>query len=452
MGEIIALIPPVSLPYIFRMIKMLVALTAALCIPTIAHAMPTDAALRQTLQHRVEKQHWATGIVVGITTPRGHRIVAYGTTTKDGTNKVDGNTVYDVGSLTKVFTALALTDMAAHGDVALDDPVAKYLPPETKLPQDGARQITLADLATHTSGLPLRPNNLVPGNPDNKYAGYTTALLYQFVAGYTPPHGIGTTYDYSNVGFGLLGDALARRANMPYRDVIASHILTPLHLNDTRFTPTPDMQRREAQGYSIDLKPLPHWDMGALESAGGLRSTANDILKFLDAALGKTPSPLSPAFAAMTKTRRPGGMQPATEIALAWNIYTDKDREIVWKNGNVGGYRAFMGYDTKAANRRRRARQCGDRHGRRRHRPQHPRPRHPGRSPHPKRPHRGRDRSRATGPLRRPLPVRSHRHPRRHPRGQPPLRPAGAEHGQAGGVPGKHARFLPEGDGRADHV
>jgi D-alanyl-D-alanine-carboxypeptidase/D-alanyl-D-alanine-endopeptidase len=331
---------------ICRAVLAAVLSTVAL-LTAAAHAqtVPTDDEIRQVLVRRVDQQKWATGIVVGIVTPDGKHTVAYGTTTKGGRQKVDGDTVYDVGSLTKVFTALALADMAERGEVALDDPAANFLRPGTVLPHDGARQITLADLATHTAGLPLRPDNLVSKNPDNKYAGYTEALLLDFLARYKPAHRIGSTYDYSNVGFGLLGTVLAHCAGTSYADLIDSRIVRPLGLRDTRLDLTPSMQRRLATGYSGELQPLPHWDMGVLESAGGLRSTANDLMIFLDAALGLRKSSLSPAFAALTKTRRPGGMQPATEIALAWNILSDNGREIVWKNGSVGGYRAFMGYD-----------------------------------------------------------------------------------------------------------
>jgi len=114
------------------------------------------------------------------------------------------------------------------------------------------------------------------------------------------------------------------------------------------------MQGRMAQGYSYDfgsaeLTPAEHWDYGSgIAGAGGYRSTANDMMKFLQAILGYHTSSLAPAFAAMTKTRRPGGMMPATAIALAWNILDQDDREIVWKNGSVGGFRSFIGYDAAA--------------------------------------------------------------------------------------------------------
>ena len=194
----------------------------------------------------------------------------------------------------------------------------------------------------------MRPDNLPSKDPDNKYAGYTAADLLAFLASFKPSRAPGAAYDYSNVGYGLLGLALSRCDHADYASLLRERIVGPLDLTDTALEPTTDMRRREAASYDVDFRPLPHWRMGALAPAAGLRSTANDVLKFLDAALGRTPTSLAPAFRELTSTRRPGGMDPATAIALGWNIYEHDGRTVIWKNGNVGGYRAFMGYDPQA--------------------------------------------------------------------------------------------------------
>lgn len=302
------------------------------------------------LSTRADVQKRATGIVVGIARPEGNRIIAYGTRGLADRTPVDGNTVYDLGSVTKVFTGLLLADMAQRREVALGDPAQEYFPPDrVKLPTYGGSLVTLADLATHTSGLPFRPTNLVSKDSHNQYAGYTLDDLYAFLSACKLNRAPGSRYEYSNVGFALLGLALSTRANMDYADLLRTRITTPLGMQDTRILPTDDMQRREALPYDYNLRPAQHSDMvGALESAGALRSTANDLLKLLDGFLGIRTSQLSPAMGAMTMLRRPGGMRPSTSIAIAWNIYDDGPREIVWKNGNVDGYRAFVGYDAKA--------------------------------------------------------------------------------------------------------
>lgn len=310
-----------------------------------AASLPADAEIRRMLARRVDDQRRASGIVVGVVAPAGRRVVAYGSVGTNDPRPVDGATVYGIGSISKLMTALLLSDMAQRGEVALSDPAEKFLPAGVRIRGQAGTPVTLADLATHTSGLPLRPDNLVSQDPDDKYAGYTTDLLIDFVSRHRPD---GNGYAYSNVGYGLLGDALSRRAHRPYGDLVAERITRPLGMRDTRLAPTPSMRRRQAVGYDNELKPTGAWDFGALAAAGGYYSTANDLLNLLEALLGQRESGLRPAMDAMLATRRPGGMPPSDEIALAWNLHKRGQSEIAWKNGSVGGYRAFIGYDPKA--------------------------------------------------------------------------------------------------------
>src|SRR5947207_5373945 len=258
---------------------------------------------------------------------------------------VNGNTVFDVGSITKVFTALLLADMAQHGEVSVDDTAAKYLDAKkVKMPERAGKEITLADLATHTSGLPLRPANLVSKDPNDKYRGYTVELMYECLSSFVLTRDIGTKYEYSNLGYGLLGHGLEKRTSATYSELVESRITRPLGMKDTRIGLNSAMKSRMAVGYNNELTPIPNeWHFGALQSAGAFSSTANDLLKFLGALLGFKQSPLVPAMKSMLNVRRPGGMQPSTQIALAWNVYVDGEQEVVWKNGSVGRYRSFIG-------------------------------------------------------------------------------------------------------------
>jgi len=309
--------------------------------------MPSDAEIRQILVDRIDAQHQSVGIVVGIIGPEGRRVVAYGHLEKGDTRPLNGDTVFEIGSITKVFTSLLLADMVQRGEVSLDDPVAKYLPPGVKMPERNGRSITLVDLATHTSGLPPMPTNFYPQDPNNPYADYSVDQLYQFVSGYQLTRDIGSQYEYSNLGGGLLGHVLARRAGIDYEMLLRSRICDPLGMSDTRITLTPEMRARLAVGHNQALDSVANWDTGTLAGAGALRSTANDMLKFLAANLGYTKTPLAPAMAAMLQVRRPTG-QPDVEVALGWHVYTMHGKEIVWHNGGTGGYRGFMGFDPKA--------------------------------------------------------------------------------------------------------
>ncbi len=310
-----------------------------------ARQVPDDAEIRQILAERVDKYRQSVGIVVGVIEPQGRRVVSYGRLAADDLRPLNGDTVFEIGSITKVFTSLLLADMAERNEVALDDPVAKYLPSTVKVPERRGEQISLEDLSTHKSGLPRMPANVDPSNPGNPFAEYTVARLYEFLSSYQLPWDIGERYEYSNIGGALLGHALARRAGMNYEDLIEKRITQPLEMKSTRVTPTSDMKGRLAAGHAYALEPTSNWDFGALEPTGALRSTANDLLTFLSANLGYTKTPLSQAMAAMLKVRRD---RDRGTIGLGWFFDLRGGVEIISHSGSTGGYQSFIGYDPKA--------------------------------------------------------------------------------------------------------
>ncbi len=308
-------------------------------------AVPGDAEIRGILAERVDKYRQSVGIVVGVIEPGGRRVISYGKLAAGDPRPLDGDTVFEIGSITKVFTSLLLADMAERDEVSLADPVAKYLPPTVKVPERRGEQISLEDLSTHKSGLPRMPGNVDPSNPNNPFAEYTVARLYEFLSNYQLPWDIGERYEYSNIGGALLGHALARRAGGNYEDVIETRITEPLGMKSTRVTLTADMKARLSTGHAYALEPTSNWDFGALEPTGALHSTANDLLTFLSANLGYTKSPLSTAMAAMLKVRRD---RDRGTIGLGWFLDLRGGVEIVSHSGSTGGYQSFIGYDPKA--------------------------------------------------------------------------------------------------------
>jgi serine-type D-Ala-D-Ala carboxypeptidase/endopeptidase len=308
---------------------------------------PGEAAIRAILADRIDTRRQGVGMVVGVIDAQGRRlVVAHGKLGRDDPRTLNGDTVFEIGSVTKVFTSLLLADMVQRGDVALNDPVTKYLPAGTKLPERGGRQIALIDLSTHTSGLPRMPTNFHPQDPLNPYADYTVAQLYEFLAGCSLSHDIGTGFEYSNLGGGLLGHVLARRAGLDYDTLVRRRITGPLGMNSTAVALSPDMRKRLAPGHNANLETVPNWDLPTLAGAGALRSTADDMLTFLAAQLGQTRSPLAPAISAMLAVRRPTGNPSLGEIALGWLVTKRFDDPIVWHNGGTGGYRSFVGFNS----------------------------------------------------------------------------------------------------------
>ena len=288
-----------------------------------------------------------TGIVAVVSDSAGSRLFAYGASGTVNNRKLDGDTVFEIGSITKVMTALILSDMVERGEVAMFDPVSNYLPASVKVPEYQGKPITLLDLATYTSGLPNMPGNFAPRDPLNPYADYTVRQLYAFLSGYTPECQPGTHYEYANLGFGLLGHALARCAGKSYEALLVERVCAPLDLRSTRITLTKDMRSRLAQGHNGLLAPTPLWDLPALPGAGAVRSTANDLTVFLEACLGRRQTPLQPALRRLLETRRPTGIR-GQEMGLGWFISSNHGDEIVWKSGGTGGFNTFIGFSTNS--------------------------------------------------------------------------------------------------------
>jgi CubicO group peptidase (beta-lactamase class C family) len=313
--------------------------------------VPSNDEIREILVKRIDQEQQAVGIVVGVIEPNGRRVVAYGNLANGDARTLDGDTIFEIGSVTKVFTSLLLADMVNRKEVALDDPAAKYLPEHVKMPERSGKSITLHDLSTHTSGLPRLPSNMKMKDPRNPYADYSVDDLYQFLSGYELPRDPGSDlkgseFEYSNLGGGLLGHLLAYRAGTDYETLIKTRITRPLGMPDTGIALSSSMTQRMATGHTAMLEPTANWDLPTLAGAGALRSSANDMLTFLEAFLGYKESPLAPAMKAMLDVRRPTG-QGKGAIGLGWIIMSPHDREIAAHDGGTGGFRSWVGYDPK---------------------------------------------------------------------------------------------------------
>jgi CubicO group peptidase (beta-lactamase class C family) len=312
--------------------------------PNIFQPLPvlsTDQ-IREILVRRIDHQKQAVGIVVGVIEPAGRRVVAYGSLANGDPRTLDGDTIFEIGSVTKVFTSLLLADMVNRREVTLDDPAAKYLPENVKMPERNGKSITLHDLSTHSSGLPRLPGNFKPKDPSNPYADYSVDDLYQFLSGYTLPRDPGSEFEYSNLGGGLLGHVLACRTGTDYENLIRGRITEPLSMPDTSIALTSSMKQRMATGHNSTLAPVANWDLPALAGAGAIRSSANDLLTFLEAFLVYKESPLAPAMKAMLEFCRPLGK---AKIGLGWFIFPNDGREIAMHDGGTGGFCAFIAYD-----------------------------------------------------------------------------------------------------------
>ena len=251
-------------------------------------------------------------------------------------------TVVEIGSVSKTFTALLLADMVGRHEVALDDPIEQFLPAGLNAPVRGGKHITLLDLATQSSGLPPLPTNLFTAktDPANPYNSYTKENLYDFLSHYTLVRDIGTQYEYSNLGVGLLGEILANRAKMSYEALLRERITKPLGMTHTSVVLGSDQLAAFATGHDLEGNPVHAWDFPVFAGAGGIRSTLDDMLKFVACAAGSGPPELVAAMK-LAQTPVPGKTGgPNSNIGLVWQIGTTYGT--IWHNGETGGFHALI--------------------------------------------------------------------------------------------------------------
>jgi CubicO group peptidase (beta-lactamase class C family) len=309
-------------------------------------AWADDSWPMDVLKQAVGPRNGSAGMVAILIDESGTRMSSYGSSGKPGV-AMDGDAVFEIMSNTKVLTSLLLAHMEARGEVSFDDPVTKYLPSSVKMRERGG-PITLLDLATYTSGLPNMPANLPPmwWASAAPMRDYTQVQLFEFLATFEPTHPPGTHYEYANLGFGLLGIALANRAGVPYEELLIKRICAPLEMNHTRINPTDEMSRHLVQGHDVQMKPAELWTFPAMPGAGCALSTANDLTRFVKACMGITRTRLRSTLSRLTQIQRPTSL-PGTKAAMGWYVTSTGDDHIVWKSGLSMGCNTFLGYSER---------------------------------------------------------------------------------------------------------
>lgn len=292
-----------------------------------------------TIEKRIQNGQMPS-MALAIIDSSGVQYYNFGKTTQDG-KEVDENTIYEIGSISKVFTATLLARQVLEGDLKLEDEINDYLPDSVKVPVMGDAPITFGNLTDHTSGIPRMPTNFAPANPNNPYADYTVQKMYEFISKYEPSRTVGSEYEYSNLAQGLLGHLLAMNKRTTYEALMVATIADPLGMNDTRIGFTERMKQNLALGHTGPYV-VENWDIPTLAGAGAIRSSASDMAKFISANLGYVDTPLRAAMD-MSHTMRhdkAGGMQ----VGMGWHIKNGREGDVIWHNGGTGGYRTFAGF------------------------------------------------------------------------------------------------------------
>jgi len=311
------------------------------CIGT-PKAQTQDAELAAPLRERL--RHEGMGFAAAFIDGTSVRFAGAGRRTLAFDTPPDADTLFEYGSITKTFTALLLADMANKRELELDGPVEAALPDKLKLRDSAGVPITWADLATHRSGLPRLPDNLTTASALDPYADYARADLLAFIAAWKPQRKRDTLWDYSNAGYGLLGEALSLRAGKPYPALLAERVLRPLGLTDILLNLKGPVAPGLAPGHDAALRPAPNWRFDAMASAGALVGSARSLARYAQAALGVFDHPLQEAFKLAMKPRAEGP-NARNPIGLGWITAPVLDRRVVLHDGRTAGYASSLVID-----------------------------------------------------------------------------------------------------------
>jgi serine-type D-Ala-D-Ala carboxypeptidase/endopeptidase len=324
--------------------------------------------LKETIQSLVNNNKTNAAIVVGLVDPNGTQFYGYGNMSNANPITVDKDTIFAIGSITKVFTTILLADMVNSGLVNLDDPIEKYFPPSVKAPTYNGQKIILENLATHTSGLPEFPGSHCVSNfngtddEDSLQArlffiecdkNYTFDQLYQDLSNTTLTSEPGSKFEYSTFGISLLGHILALKSGISYDRLLEERILNVLGMNSTSIVLSDAQKSRLAIGH-LNGQELPFWNTSRpIAPAGGLHSSVADMLKFASANLGLIDTKINTAMKEShiiihdSRLGKAFSNNYTAYVSLGWIIATDFGIQIVEHNGEtVDGYNSFIALNT----------------------------------------------------------------------------------------------------------
>ncbi|QEH41988.1 serine hydrolase [Chitinophaga sp. XS-30] len=303
-----------------------------------------DSLVESTVRPYIQQSHTA-GLSVAVIRKDAVYRYNYGEVRKgNGMLPDPASTIYEIGSISKTFTALLLAREVIDGRMRLDDPVSGYLPDSIPDLHYEGNAVTLQHLSNHTSGLPRLPDDFFSGmiNFADPYLHYDDARLYGFLMYYKPSVIPGTHYAYSNYGGGLLGNLLARRANRTYEELIVDIICRPLGMNHTRITLTKADSAGIAQGYNEKGLPASPWHFPSMPGTGAIRSTLNDMISYALAQMGRHAGSLE---AAILLTQQTTFQQGDLALGLGWHIGGTEDSRYWHHTGGTGGFRSFLAFD-----------------------------------------------------------------------------------------------------------
>lgn len=280
------------------------------------------------------------GLSIGIIKDGKTFFYGYGETIKGNHKVPDQNNLFEIGSITKTFTAILLADAVNQGKISLEDPLSKFLPGRGEISFEGV-PVTIRMLSNHTSALPRMPDNFSESTTDplNPYKNYSREDLMNFLKTVKLSRKPGTVYEYSNLAVATIAMIIEDLYQKSFESLVKEKILAPLKMDDTKQLLNKKDSARFASGYNEQGNYNGPWDFKAFAGAGALRSTANDMLKYAKANWGDGPASIEKAI---TLTQKKTFSDANISIGLGWHFIKPGKDELIFHNGGTGGYRSYL--------------------------------------------------------------------------------------------------------------
>ena len=360
--------------------KIIVFYLSTLCFNTVSlcglYSMMNEKQQIDSLVQPLVKEQNLAGVVVGVVDKDGSRVYSFGSSELQGEPDLDGETVFEIGSLSKVFTSLLMESLVQKGKTSWNTDINTHLSEPIQL-LDSDNPITLLHLSTHSSGLARLPLNLKPIDYLNPYKDYDATRLYAFLSSYRPSVSPGEVCEYSNLGAAILGHIAEKIENKSYDDLVGQYIFDPLKMSSTGVILSPSQQKMVCGYSSCDpqtfdssfsswgkfwlwftglfkektLYPVKHWDWDVLVGAGGIKSTADDLLLFLSHCAGivSNSSSLQKALLSSQNIQKDlpqmkAGMLSG-HMAKGWIVSPQENGDLYWHSGATYGGSSFMGFN-----------------------------------------------------------------------------------------------------------
>jgi serine-type D-Ala-D-Ala carboxypeptidase/endopeptidase len=328
--------------------KAHLASLAAITLCTTPAFAISDGDLRAALEQRFKGDRTGACVAAAVI-DGGTTASAYFCANPNSQRAYDEHTAFEIGSVTKTMTAALLAEFIARGEVTLNDPIAKLLPPGTSVPSFNGRQITIGEIVTHTSGLPAIPAQYRITDMNNPYASVTERDLLGALAATQLTRAPGSQWEYSNFAMMVLSYALAKRSGKDYETLLRERLLVPLGMNETYVAGRPP-QVRLAQGHFANTMSTIPWDFPAdMAGVGGVRATLPDMVRYLEGELGTRESAITPALAL---TQQQVASVGGHTMGMNWEILSTakiaNGRTIIMHGGGTGGYSSFVAFEPVA--------------------------------------------------------------------------------------------------------